>query len=175
MGGTSCPRPEADCAGQPLTVSGVATGVVCPLHHGPSVAEPSGHTLLTEALRVINRAIEAHKDASPWREIVARTKATEPACTFGVAICEGDPRRIVDRYSIRAHEGRFRVLEHGRLEPTDWEVSVAQLERIVAHPDRFVGAPEQLGLDWLEDRLSIRPEVKRPSAWRIGRARRPKK
>jgi hypothetical protein len=138
------------------------------------MAEPSGHTLLTEALRVINRAIEAHKEASPWREIVARTSATEPARTFGVAICEGDPRRTVDRYSICAHEGRFQVVEHGRLEPADWEVSVDQLERIVAHPDRFIDAPELLGLDWLEDRLSIRPKAKSPSAWRIGRARRPK-
>jgi hypothetical protein len=140
-----------------------------------SVAEPSGHTLLTRALRVINRAIDAHKDASPWREIVARTKESETPRSFGVAICEGDPQRIVDRYSIRAHEGRFQLVEHGRLEPADWEVSVAELERIVAHPDRFISAPELLGLDWLEDRLAIRREAKPPSAWRMGRARRPKK
>lgn len=141
------------------------------------MAEPSGHTLLTEALRVINRAIEAHEEASPWREIVAGTRASvsEPARTFGVAICEGDPRRIVDRYAIRAHDGRFQVVEHGRLEPVDWEVSVDQLERIVAHPDRFVAAPELLGLDWLEDRLAIRPQAKQASGWRVGRARRPKK
>jgi hypothetical protein len=139
------------------------------------MAEPSGHTLFTQALGVINRAIEAHEDASPWREIVARTSAAEPARTFGVAICEGDPRRVVDRYSIRAHEGRFEVVEHGRLEPAiDWEVSVDHLERIVAHPDRFIDAPEQLGLGWLEDRLAIRRGAKRRSGWRIGRARRPK-
>jgi hypothetical protein len=128
---------------------------------------------LTHALRVINRAIEAHKGASPWREFVARTSAPEEVPAFGVAIYEGDPGRVVDRYSIRAHEGRFEVTEHGRLVPDDWHVSVEQLQRIVGEPERFIGAPEQLGLGWLEDRLGLRPRAKR-SGWRIGRARRPK-
>jgi hypothetical protein len=138
------------------------------------MGEPTGHTLLSEALRVINRAIEAHEDASPWRELVARTRAPEEVPPFGVVIYEGDPGHVVDRYSIRAHAGRFEVTEQGRLVPDDWHVSVDHLQRIVAEADRFIGAPEQLGLGWLEDRLGLRPQAKRPSGWRIGRARRPK-
>ena len=123
---------------------------------------------------MINRAIEAHKDASPWQEIVASTSTPEEVPAFGVAIYEGDPGHVVDQYSIRAHEGRFEVVEHGRLEPAvDWQVSVEHLQSVVAEPDRFIDAPEKLGLGWLEDRLAIRRGAKRRSGWRIGRVRRP--
>ena len=137
------------------------------------MAEPSGHTLLGEALRIINRAIEAHEDTPPWREIVARTRGPEETPPFGVVIYDGDPENVVDRYAIRAHAGRFEVTEHGRRVPDDWHVSVDHLRRIVAEPDRFIEAPERLGLAWLEARLGLRPEAKRPSGWRAGRSRRP--
>jgi hypothetical protein len=137
------------------------------------MAEPSGHTLLTDALRVIRRALEAHADASPWREIVARTSGRRRR-TFSVAIYEGDPEHVVDRYVVHAHEGRFEVVEHGRGRPADWRVSVDQLRQIAAKPDRYVDAPEKLDLGWLETRLGI-GRAKRPAAgWRIGRVRRPR-
>jgi hypothetical protein len=121
------------------------------------VAGPSGHTLLTEALGVIGRAIDRHRDSSPWREIVARTSGRRGPTTFAVAIHEGDPARVVDHYVIRAHEGRFEVVEHGRREPApDWHVSVERLRRIVAQPDLYVDEPEKLELAWLEERLGIR-------------------
>jgi len=138
------------------------------------MAEPSGHTLFTEALRVITRAIDAHKDSSPWREIVARTSGRQGPTELAVAIYEGDPQRIVDRYTIRAHEGRLEVVEHGGSESAiDWRVSVDQLWRIVAEADRYVEEPASLDLAWLESHLGIRARAKRASGWRVGRARRP--
>lgn len=139
------------------------------------MAEPSGHTILTDALRVIGRAIKAHENASPWREVVTRTTSGRRRNTFAVAIYEGDPEHVVDHYVIRVHEGRFEVVERGRSEPAaDWRVSVEHLRHIVAEPDGYIDAPEKLDLGWLQTRLGI-GDVKRPSpTWRIGRARRPK-
>jgi len=138
------------------------------------MAEPSGHTLFTEALGVITRAIDAHKDTSPWREIVAKTSGPRGATKLAVAIYEADPQRIVDRYTIRAHEGRLEVVEHGRSETAiDWRVSVDHLRRVVAEADRHVEEPEHLDLAWLESRLGIRARPKRASGWRLGRTRRP--
>jgi hypothetical protein len=140
------------------------------------MARPSGHTLLTEALRVITRAIDANRGASPWREIVARTSGRRGPTTLAVAVHEGDPDRIVDRCSIRVHEGRLEMLERGRREPApDWHVSVDELRRIVAEPDRYLAEPEALGLSWLESRLQIAARPKRTSGWRVGRVRRPAK
>jgi hypothetical protein len=138
--------------------------------------EPSGHTLLTDALRVIGQAIEAHADVSPWREIVARTSARERRRkTFAVAIYEGDPEHVVDHYVIRVHEGRFEAVERGRSEPAvDWRVSVDSLRHIVAEPDRYLDAPEKLDLGWLQTRLGIGRARSPSPTWRIGRAHRPK-
>lgn len=138
------------------------------------MAEPSGRTLLTESLGVINRAIDAHRDAAPWREVVARTTGWKGAKVFAVEVWEGDPERIVDRYSIRVHEGRFEMVEPGRSHPSiDWRVSVEALRSITANPDRYLSDPGRLPLDWLESRLGIRKRAKRATGWRIGRARRP--
>ncbi|HXK22773.1 MAG TPA: hypothetical protein VMS55_08885 [Myxococcota bacterium] len=144
------------------------------LHWNLPMAEPTGHTLLTQVLQVINRAIDAHRETAPWREIVARTSGPAGPTLFAVAIYEGDPERIVDHYTVRAHEGRFEMVEHGRSEPaTDWRVSVETLRGIAAKPDRYVSDPGRLPLDWLESRLGIRAAPKRGASWRLGRARRP--
>jgi hypothetical protein len=136
--------------------------------------EHSGHTLLTEAMRVINRAIDAHRDAPGCREIVARTSAPRGPVLFGVGVYEGDPERIVDRYTIRAHEGRLEMVEHGHTElAIDWRVTAEDLRRIVAKPDRYLRDPGRLPLAWLESRLGIRERRKRAAGWRIGRAHRP--
>jgi len=134
------------------------------------MAEPSGRTLLTETLGVINRAIEAHRDTSPCREIVAKTSGSHGPKLFAVAVCEGDPEQIVDHYTIRTHEGRFEMVEHGRSAPAvDWRVSVETLRGIVAKPDRYLNDPSKLPLDWLEVRLGIRARPKRAAKRRAGR------
>jgi len=93
-----------------------------------------------------------------------------------VEVCEGEPERIVDHYTIRVHEGRFEIIEHGGSEPAiDWRVSVEALRSIMAKPDRYLSDPGRLPLDWLELRLGIRAGPKRTAGWRIGRARRPSK
>lgn len=136
--------------------------------------EHSGHTLLTGALRVINQAIDAHRGTSPWREIVEKTSGGRAPARLGVEIYEGEPPRIVDRYAIHAHEGRFEMIEHGLGEPEiHWRVSVDDLRRIIATPDRYLEDPSRLPLAWLETRLGIRAKPKRP-VWRLGRVRRPK-
>lgn len=138
------------------------------------MAEHSGHTLLTEALGVINRAIDAHRGASPWKEIVDRTTGRRGTKIFAVAVYESDPERVVDHYTVRAHEGRFEVVEHGRSDPAiHWRVSVETLRNIVAKPDGYVSDPGRLPLEWLALRLGIRERPKRAAGWRIGRARRP--
>lgn len=138
------------------------------------MAEPSGHTLLTDTLGVINHAIDAHREASPWREIVAKTGGPAGSKLFAVEVREGDPEQIVDHDTIRAHEERFEMVEHGRSEPAiDWRVSVETLRGIVAKPERYLNDPRKLPLEWLERRLGIRARPKRAAGWRIGRSRRP--
>lgn len=137
--------------------------------------EHSGHTLLSEALAVMRRAIEAHRDEAPWRDIVSRTSGRRGRRSFGVAITEGEPARVVDSYAIRVHEGRFEVVEHGAMPPAvEWRGAAEHLRRIVAQPDRYIDDPEQLGLGWLVSQLA--PAAGRrpgPGDWQVRRSRRP--
>lgn len=139
------------------------------------MADPSGHTLLSQALRVINQAIDAHRDTPPWRDIVAKTSGAHAPARLGVEVYEGDPPRVVDRYAIHAHEGRFELVEQGRGEAEiHWRVSVDDLRHIVAKPDRYLADPSRLPLAWLEARLGIGAKPKRATSWRPGSTRRPK-
>lgn len=119
------------------------------------MAEPSGHLLFTEALSVMNRAIEAHEDEPPCREIIERTSDRRGQRVFSVSVLEGDPERIVDRYAIRVHEGRFAVVGASQSKAAvDWQVAVDDLRRLVARPDAYVEDPSKLGLRWLELQVS---------------------
>lgn len=118
------------------------------------MAEPSGHTLFTDLLRVANRAIEAHRDESPWRELVERTTDCETP-SFGVALLGGDSEVPIDRFAIHLHEGRFELVSREDVPVVDWEVSIDFLRDVARHPDRYVADPRRLQLDWLERRLGI--------------------
>ena len=115
-----------------------------------------GHTLLTETLRVFNRALARHADEYPYREILARV-AELGGLRLGVAIYEGDEPLPVDHYVIELREGKFQVVSHGPLEsPVDWRVSVDYLRRVTVHAWEYVEEPAKLELDWLEQRLGMR-------------------
>jgi hypothetical protein len=117
--------------------------------------EPRGHTLFTDTLRVMNRAIAAHEDSPPFREIIARTKALPDAIRLGVEIYEHDPSAPVDHYGIRIHDGRFEVASRTREPVTDWRVSLEYLRRVAEDPQTYIDDPRKLDLGWLERRLGI--------------------
>jgi hypothetical protein len=164
---------------------------------GPRAADAEASAGFEEGALELAAPIREHALDGPAGpgEVRRDVPEQEPRGDLGPGLAHEDPRQAESRphrelshparrsartalgrrERAHAHDGRFQVVEHGRLEPVDWEVSVDHLERIVAHPDRFVAAPELLALDWLEDRLAIRPRAKRTSGWRIGRARRPKR
>jgi hypothetical protein len=123
-----------------------------------------------------NRAIDLHRNTPRWREVAARTSGPRGPEFFAVEVWEGDPERIVDHFTIRAHEGRFEVVERGGSgSAIDWRVSVEALRSIVAMPDHYLSDPGRLPRDWLELRLGIRARSKRTAGWRIGRAHRSSK
>ena len=90
-----------------------------------------------------------------------------------VEVYEPDPEHIVDRYLVQIHDGRFEIVEQGRIEPVDWRVSADELRHLVAEGEAYVHAPQRLDLRWLEVRLGIVPRLTRAGTWRVGRVRRP--
>jgi hypothetical protein len=127
------------------------------------MAEPQGHTLLTQALGVMNQALEAHRDEALWREIIARTTGPEEQ-TFVVAV--HDEMQVLECCLVGVHEGRFRMVARVGVEAdAQWRVSVDHLRRIAAHSSEFIDDPEKLDLTWLLSLLSER--APQPKAWRL--------
>lgn len=118
------------------------------------MAEPRGHTLLTELLRVANRALEAHEGELPWGEVTRRTTEHESP-TFGVAIFGEDAGVPLDRYAIRVQRGRLEVVSRDEVPTIDWRVSVDFLRHVARHPDGYIADPAKLELGWLLRRLGI--------------------
>lgn len=111
-------------------------------------------TPLPEALRVMSAALEAHRDESPWREIITQTRRCRGSLTFGVGVYDEASARVVDHYEIRVLGSFIEVVDHGHLErPVDWRVSIDELRRIGADLE----AADALGLAWLEMRLGLAP------------------
>jgi hypothetical protein len=127
------------------------------------MAEPQGHTLLTQAFGVMNQALEAHPDEALWGEIVARTTGAEEQ-TFVVAVHDG--MQTLECYLVGVHEGRFRMVGRvGVQADAQWRVSVDHLRKIAAQSREFVDDPEKLDLAWLPRLLSER--TPQPKAWRL--------
>jgi hypothetical protein len=119
--------------------------------------EHSGHTLFTEALRVVNRALGAHEGEAPWRGLLRRAGERLEGVDFGVEVYEGDTPTPVDCYTIRLHDGKFAVSSHGEAPtPVDWKVSVDELRWIAENPEACIEAPERLGMEWLRRRVGER-------------------
>jgi len=137
------------------------------------MGRPRGHSIFTDALRVLGDVLETRGEDPRWRAVIERTSNLPEPLLFGVEIYEPDPGHVVDRYCVRIHEGRFEVVEQGRCGPVDWRVSADELRRIVAERDAYVEAPDRLDLRWLELRLGIEPRPAHEGGWRIGRMRRP--
>jgi hypothetical protein len=120
------------------------------------VREYEGHTLFTEALRVMSEALTAHKDASPYREMLARAGRILGGQDLWVAIYEKSPGAPVDHYTIRMDGAKFHVVAHGKQEPAaDWTVSVDYLRRVAGNPQAYIDVPARLDLGWLERRLGL--------------------
>ena len=118
--------------------------------------EYEGHTLFTETLRVMSEALTAHKDASPYREILARAEQILEGQDLGVAVYEKTPEVPVDHYTIRLHGAKFHVVGHGKREPGIlWSVPVDYLRRVAGNPQAFIDVPARLDLGWLERRLGL--------------------
>jgi hypothetical protein len=120
------------------------------------MAEPRGHTLLTETLLLLNKVLKRHGDVSPYREILTRLKQKPGGVELGVAIREGKLHAPVDSYIIRIRDGKFEVVSRGEQLPVaDWTGSVDFLRRVTGQQDFYLNHPEELDLGWLERRLAI--------------------
>ena len=77
------------------------------------MAEKDAATLFTNALNVINTALEKHSDETPYRQMIEASGKALADRNLGVAIYEDDPDSPFDFVTIRFANGRFEIVSHG--------------------------------------------------------------
>jgi len=120
------------------------------------VKELDEQALVAQAIDVMNRAINEHKDQTPYSQILSASEKLlgDTPLTVGLTKGGGDP---YDYYTLRFSDGRIALEGHGKDDDAKlgWRVSRSYLENVVSDPETYVDHPEKLDFDWLVDRLGI--------------------
>ena len=120
------------------------------------MTEQEERRLFVKALNVMNDAIGAHADETPYKQILQASEEIAGDERLGVAVYAKDPKKPHDYYTVRFHDGRLELLERGKHETrATWKVSRAYLKEVARDPEPYVAHPEKLDLDWIKSRLGI--------------------
>jgi len=113
--------------------------------------------LFSQALDVMNRAIQANKNDFPYQQLLAASEKVMDDKTFAVGITKEPGADPYDYYTVHYQDGRWALEGRGKQgEPSlNWRVDRDYLEKVVENPDRYIEHPEKLDLDWLKNRLGI--------------------
>lgn len=111
----------------------------------------------TAALAVWNRALEAHGDEAPYKQILGACERLLGDRRIPVEIHdeEADDQEAV-HFSLRFEDGQLVPGSDDDTTGPAWKVSRQYLEKIAANPDRYVESPAKLEWDWLKDRLGLK-------------------
>lgn len=113
-------------------------------------------SLFTEYLNVANAAVAAHKDETPYKQMIQAADKLAGDTRFGVEVYADDPDQPFESFTVRHREGRLELLAHGKQDAdVDWKVSRDYLQKVVDDAQTYIDEPARLDLDWLRSRLGL--------------------
>ena len=113
-------------------------------------------TLFTQALNTLNSALAKHRDALPYKPLIAASEKVLADREVGVAVYKSDASNPFDYFTIRFREGSFELVSHGKKDPEiAWKVSQDYLEQVADDPEKYIDNPAKLDWDWLKDRVGL--------------------
>ena len=108
--------------------------------------------LMDQYIHIVNDAIGRHEDETPYKQILSLSSDFEA----GVALYKTDPDAPEDHFVLGWHEGRLRVVHHGKKgDHTWWSMPREHLEHVVDEPKPYLESPAKLNLDWMTERLGL--------------------
>jgi hypothetical protein len=110
--------------------------------------EKNEQTLL-EALDVWNEAIQRHREAFPYREILPKCEEALRDKDIGVEIHEAHPTRATSRFTLRFEDGQIRPVQHNPVADVMWRVSRESLRDIAENRQYYLDRPVKLDWNWL--------------------------
>jgi hypothetical protein len=121
------------------------------------VTDLDDNALFAQALHVMNRALDRHREDFPYKQILEGFEKFFDGKTFVAALYKSDASSPYAHFTVRFEEGRFDLVSEGKRGEADlrWSVSRDYLQRIVEDPKPFVEHPEKLDWEWIKSRLGI--------------------
>jgi len=121
-----------------------------------NIAELSDQELVRRYLDVCNRAMSAHSDSFPFKQIMSLGHRIIGKRPMALGIYKGDGSEPYDYYSFHLEDGMFQKMQHGKAEDAiDWKVKRSYLEAVVEDPDEYIEHPTKLDFDWIKSRLGM--------------------
>lgn len=117
----------------------------------------SDNALLTQALHVMNHALDRRRDDFPYQQILAGFEKVFGSTGFVAAIYKSDASHPHAHFTVRFADGRFDRISEGKRGDANvtWSVSRGYLEKVVGDPEPFIENPEKLDWEWIKSRLGI--------------------
>lgn len=111
--------------------------------------------LFKSYINVVNRALAAHKDEAPYKQLLQVGERLTEGKTLGVEIYKTEPREPHHYYALKFINGKLWVTDtHKVATDVDLKVNDRHLREVVEDPETYVEHPAQLDLSWLRTRLA---------------------
>ncbi len=111
------------------------------------------NALFTQYVNVVNKALAAHRDEFPMKQLSKAGEKLVGGKEIGAAVYKNDPDAPHDYFTVTMEGGRFQA-EQGKGHPDiEWKVKQQHIENVVENPDEFIAHPLKLDLDWLSTRF----------------------
>lgn len=115
-------------------------------------AEMAVNELFGHYIDVCNRALEAHEDKFPYKELIAAGEKLSGG-DIHLAVYEDVPEAV---YTLQFQDKR--LTHRPDITPNmkrAWRVNKSYLRKVVEQPEKYIEQPELLDIDWLKNRLGI--------------------
>lgn len=110
--------------------------------------------LFSDYLAVCNRALEANREAFPYKQIWDAAESFLGDRSVKLAVYDDRPQEC---YCLQMKDKKIETAEDcNRADPQDaWRVNLSYLQQVVENPDEYINHPARLDWDWLRNRMGI--------------------
>lgn len=116
----------------------------------------STETLFLEYLNTLNQALEAHRNETPYKQIIDASDRVFGDEKLGVAVYKTDPSSPHDFYTVKITDGRIAFVSHGKDAPEySWKTKESFMKDVVENKQHYIDNPQKLNWDWLKSRIGI--------------------
>ncbi|PIR38694.1 MAG: hypothetical protein COV35_05905 [Alphaproteobacteria bacterium CG11_big_fil_rev_8_21_14_0_20_39_49] len=108
--------------------------------------------LFNKYLDICNKALDRHKDKSPYKDILSSVHTIVDSNPIELAIYDDVPKGA---FSIQCKDMKLVFNGTPRDIKKAWRFNLSYLKNVVERPDEYIENPDKLDMDWLKSRFGF--------------------